>query len=1182
MPGSTAWAAARASRTAVAAEPLTDETHGMGIDVASGTVRIERSLLSVPGRIALTWDLRYSTAPGAEPGSVALGRGWTNRYSPTLTRFARGFRFVTADGAVELLADVDGVVESGGVLRHLGAFFEIFRLDDDLMVQTWNVDSGLVWRHRFRVGEPGVPQALASIEDPSGHALDLVWDADGRLARVRQRAEGRELRMQYGPTGFLEQVGLAAGSALQPVAQYEHDAQGRLVTVSDAAGFSDRFEYDAQHRVTREVAKDGGVFHFRYDAQGRCIQRTGLGHYDDKRLRYLDATRTTEVTDSHGAVWRYQASPTGQILNEWSPLGAHHGRSFDEHGRLVAKTDSAGAVTRYAYDAQGNRSLVIDALGHRSVYRYNDSHQPTLFVDALGQEWQRRYDARNRLVQTIDPLGASWQFGYDDDGDLVEIVNPVGARRLQVFSGAVLRSYRDWSGGIHSFEFDAFGRLVERRDPLGHTTRVRHDVLGRPVQIVHADESQILASYDPAGRLSSYVDGNGHVRRWKHGPCGRLLEVHDPLGHVTRYEWGSEPRELTAIVNAKGERYEFFRDEAGRVIRELAFDGGVRTFLYNGEDRPIGMTTANGEVIAVDRDACQRVIAQHLPDGETVQFAFDPLGRLAGAANADASLAVERDPAGRIVREVQGAHWVATRYDLAGAALEQTSSLGLRTEFERDGDQGLLRMSTGQGYIGFEYDAAGREVRRTLPGGVQLDQAYDALGRLRSQQVGSPATHNGGPQADFIRRLYHHDAAGQIAAIEDSHWGRTEYRYDPAERLIECITPAVASEWFAYDATDNLVRTRRTGALPRDETWDIGPGDRLLQQAHLSHRHDAEGRLVETIDLSDPQAPQAWRYEWDALDRLRVLRRPDGQVWRYTYDPLGRRTGKACVEGGTPQHIGFVWDRERMVHELSGGHLASTWLYEPGRLSPIATVQDGKTYSIVNDAAGTPRELLDAQGHVVLLLQRTAWGEQVWPAPGTAARVRCPMAFQGQWHDEESGLHYNKFRYHDPRTGRFISQDPIRLLGGLNLYAYCRNPVNWVDPLGLSCQSDSAKRGRDAAEADLKAAGHTILAEEVTMVVNGSRVRADFVTQDAAGNIHVIEVKNGTGRLTENQTNAGVFDMNNPGNSSPHPGGTIDTSGGTTTTFTTSTGNTAKTTDVGLPGKGSSGTATFTVLHYDE
>ncbi|MEE4688446.1 RHS repeat-associated core domain-containing protein, partial [Pseudomonas alliivorans] len=40
------------------------------------------------------------------------------------------------------------------------------------------------------------------------------------------------------------------------------------------------------------------------------------------------------------------------------------------------------------------------------------------------------------------------------------------------------------------------------------------------------------------------------------------------------------------------------------------------------------------------------------------------------------------------------------------------------------------------------------------------------------------------------------------------------------------------------------------------------------------------------------------------------------------------------------------------------------------------------------------------------------------------------MRFQGQYFDEETGLHYNTFRYYDPEVGRFITQDPIGLLGG--------------------------------------------------------------------------------------------------------------------------------------------------------
>ncbi|EXB48552.1 RHS repeat-associated core domain protein [Acinetobacter sp. 1000160] len=52
--------------------------------------------------------------------------------------------------------------------------------------------------------------------------------------------------------------------------------------------------------------------------------------------------------------------------------------------------------------------------------------------------------------------------------------------------------------------------------------------------------------------------------------------------------------------------------------------------------------------------------------------------------------------------------------------------------------------------------------------------------------------------------------------------------------------------------------------------------------------------------------------------------------------------------------------------------------------------------------------------------------------------------------DQETGLHYNRYRYYSPYVGRFISKDPIGLLGGNNVYAYAPNPVGWIDPLGLN------------------------------------------------------------------------------------------------------------------------------------
>ncbi|MWP63252.1 RHS repeat-associated core domain-containing protein, partial [Gilliamella sp. Pas-s25] len=82
-----------------------------------------------------------------------------------------------------------------------------------------------------------------------------------------------------------------------------------------------------------------------------------------------------------------------------------------------------------------------------------------------------------------------------------------------------------------------------------------------------------------------------------------------------------------------------------------------------------------------------------------------------------------------------------------------------------------------------------------------------------------------------------------------------------------------------------------------------------------------------------------------------------------------------------------------------------------------------------------------------------------------------PLRFQGQYYDEETGLHYNLNRYYDPFTGRYITQDPLGILGGLNSYQYAgSDPINWVDPLGLVKVGNSGFEGVARKEANSNAA----------------------------------------------------------------------------------------------------------------
>jgi RHS repeat-associated protein len=109
------------------------------------------------------------------------------------------------------------------------------------------------------------------------------------------------------------------------------------------------------------------------------------------------------------------------------------------------------------------------------------------------------------------------------------------------------------------------------------------------------------------------------------------------------------------------------------------------------------------------------------------------------------------------------------------------------------------------------------------------------------------------------------------------------------------------------------------------------------------------------------------------------------------------------------------------------------------------------------DHLGTPLKLTDENGTVVWRADYKPFGEAtiVEDPDGDGEKVSFNFRFPGQYYDEETGLHYNYFRYYDPKTGRYLKPDPIGLLGGINLFVYSlNNPVNLIDPLGLQQRWD--------------------------------------------------------------------------------------------------------------------------------
>jgi len=102
----------------------------------------------------------------------------------------------------------------------------------------------------------------------------------------------------------------------------------------------------------------------------------------------------------------------------------------------------------------------------------------------------------------------------------------------------------------------------------------------------------------------------------------------------------------------------------------------------------------------------------------------------------------------------------------------------------------------------------------------------------------------------------------------------------------------------------------------------------------------------------------------------------------------------------------------------------------------------------------TARLGTDQTGTVVWRWDRDAFGTGAAndDPDGDSQVTVVNLRFPGQYYDSETGLHYNYFRYYDPKTGRYITADPLGLIEGedLNLYRYVENnPVNFIDPFGL-------------------------------------------------------------------------------------------------------------------------------------
>ena len=199
---------------------------------------------------------------------------------------------------------------------------------------------------------------------------------------------------------------------------------------------------------------------------------------------------------------------------------------------------------------------------------------------------------------------------------------------------------------------------------------------------------------------------------------------------------------------------------------------------------------------------------------------------------------------------------------------------------------------------------------------------------------------------------------------------------------------------------------------------------------HLAGLRSKAEQLQNPSKEPTPKPSRVLHYHCDHLGTPRELTNEQGQlVWSADYWAWGKvkdlkgRSGGAGTDIESPDA-----PRNQFWHTRT----------QPGRANHVPEWVADNTGNVQKW-----RQLKDAEqpdeATAEAVNDPSVWGEP------TDQSIR----FQGQWHDPETGLHYNRFRYYDPDVGRFIHQDPIKLAGGDNLYGYAPNPMVWLDPFGL-------------------------------------------------------------------------------------------------------------------------------------
>jgi RHS repeat-associated protein len=222
--------------------------------------------------------------------------------------------------------------------------------------------------------------------------------------------------------------------------------------------------------------------------------------------------------------------------------------------------------------------------------------------------------------------------------------------------------------------------------------------------------------------------------------------------------------------------------------------------------------------------------------------------------------------------------------------------------------------------------------------------------------------------------------------------------------------------------------------------YNYNTSNELTSTPSTTYTFDYNGNTLTSVTGSNTTT-----YAWDFENRLTSVTLPgSGGTVSLKYDPIGHRIYKSSSSGTSI----YLYDGDNLIEETNSSGTAIA-RYSPNLNidEPLALLRSGATSFYEADGLGSVTSLSSSAGSLVQTYGYDSFGKQT----SSSGSLTNPFQYTARDLDSETSLYYNRARYYEPTTGRFLSEDPLHFVGGPSFYPYVGNhPANFADPTGLN------------------------------------------------------------------------------------------------------------------------------------